>query len=272
MSSRDEQWWDLQAAEYVLGVLSEQDRAVFERLLRSDEDARQAVADWERRLDPLNQTTPQVTPSPQVFEQIIDRIDLDELTSSGKSISSNVIELKEDVRFWKTAMVAGMATVAAIAAALFIHIGKPLLDSGAPTPAQVAQISTVTVLEDESGQPIWALNYRSVTDNADISASTEEEGNAQAEGELIVSVVGEWPLDSDKSHQLWMVFADGSGVQSVGLMPNTPGESTVLPLPISLSDASNFAVSLEASGGTSEPAPEGPVVSINAITLPVGSI
>jgi anti-sigma-K factor RskA len=277
MSSRDDQWWDLQAAEYVLGVLSDQDRAVFERLLQSDARARQAVADWERRLDPLHLTTQPVTPPAGVYAQIIELIERDEHSASSRIGASIVTELKEQVRFWQTAMVAGVATTVAIAAALFMLLGKPLTDQDTPA-AQVAQVSTVSVIEDDSGQPIWALTYRAPkteTGNSEAAtgiASPTDKNNPRGNGEIILTAVGQWPLDTDNSHQLWMVLADGSGVQSVGLLPNELGQSVVVPLPIPLSDSTDFAVSLEAFGGTNEPTPQGPVLSSATVVLPAGVI
>jgi len=268
MSSRDEQWWDLQAAEYVLGSLSEEDRAVFAQLIKTDPDVQRRVREWESRLDPLHQSTQAVEPSPQLFDKIMARIASDSTAGEPRAAESELVPLtlwREHVRFWQTATAASIAAAATIIGFL-IFSPMQLLPRNVPPVADI-QFSTVSVLESEAGDPVWVINYRSLKTEAD----DQEVGGDQSVGELVVSVVGQLPLESDQSHQLWMVLSDGSGVQSVGLLPDNPGESKILSLPLDLSDADQFAASVEVFGGV--PGPEhGPVVAINPIVLPADSI
>jgi anti-sigma-K factor RskA len=53
-AEQDRDWDDL-AAEYVLGTLDAAERAEVERRLRSDARLAQALAAWERRLDPRHE-------------------------------------------------------------------------------------------------------------------------------------------------------------------------------------------------------------------------
>ena len=60
---------------------------------------------------------------------------------------------------------------------------------------------------------------------------------------------------------------DDAGVQSVGLLPYGNGNAKVFVLEdteqqIRLNEGAAFAVSLEAAGGTSAPAPTGEVISV----------
>ena len=61
---------DIQAAEYVLGTLSTEERAEFKSLLAGNAAARQAVAVWECRLAPLGLAVENVTPPARVWPAI----------------------------------------------------------------------------------------------------------------------------------------------------------------------------------------------------------
>jgi len=74
MSSPEEEWWKEIAAEYVLGTLRGADLELFKTILETDEEARQEVIRWERRLAPLNETTAPQKPDAQVWLQIQQRI------------------------------------------------------------------------------------------------------------------------------------------------------------------------------------------------------
>ena len=65
---------DALAAEYVLGTLHGLARRRFERLLPAHPALQRAVADWERRLNRLAVTSPSVSPSPQVWRTIEQRL------------------------------------------------------------------------------------------------------------------------------------------------------------------------------------------------------
>lgn len=271
MSSRDDQWWDLQAAEYVLGSLSEEDRSVFEKLLQSDPDVQRRVLDWEIRFDPLHRNTRPVEPSPQVFEKIKARVGLHADASGNQQQiphNTDLVSLKEwreHVRFWRTISGCVMAAAAVLIGFLVFNPVRLLPTSGAPAVTD-AQITTVSVLENESGEPIWAISYKPPSQQSGQQPGQQIEQSSGA-GELLISALGQIPLQADQSHQLWMVLSDESGVQSVGLMPDNPGETKILSLPIELSSSTSFAVSLEPFGGV--PGPEhGPVVAINPIVPP----
>jgi len=266
MSSHDDRWWDIQAAEYVLGTLSEPDRAVFKKLLRTDPDVQQRVLEWETRLDPLHRSTQPVQPSDGLYERILTGINK-QANDKGDQSSDlvSLTEWREHVRFWRTISAASMAIAAALA--FFVVLNPAYLQTpDTDTSTSDLRFTTVTVLENESGEPIWAISY--------IPQSIEPESTTPAErepGQLVVSAIGQIPLQEDQSHQLWMVLSDESGVQSVGLMPNEPGDSKILDLPVELSDANQFAVSLEPFGGVPGPN-HGPVIAINPIIPPADSI
>ena len=65
---------DALAAEYVLGTLQGLARRRFERLLPAHPALQRAVADWERRLNRLAAVSPPVSPAPQVWRAIEQRL------------------------------------------------------------------------------------------------------------------------------------------------------------------------------------------------------
>ncbi|MBL8838422.1 MAG: cupin domain-containing protein [Alphaproteobacteria bacterium] len=66
---------DALAAEYVLGTLDADRRGDVRRALASDGALREAVAAWERRLMPLVERAPSVTPPPDLWARIEARLD-----------------------------------------------------------------------------------------------------------------------------------------------------------------------------------------------------
>ena len=61
---------DMQAAEYVLGTLSAEERSAFEALMKSDASAQRAVEAWQRRLAPLNVALGEVAPPAHIWHAI----------------------------------------------------------------------------------------------------------------------------------------------------------------------------------------------------------
>jgi anti-sigma-K factor RskA len=62
------------AAEYVLGTLHGAARRRFEQLLYAHPSLRQAVADWERRLNRLAVASPAIAPPPTVWRDLEQRL------------------------------------------------------------------------------------------------------------------------------------------------------------------------------------------------------
>jgi anti-sigma-K factor RskA len=65
---------DLLAAEYVLGVLPIADRLAVEARAKTDAALAASIALWQARLHPLNDNTPDLAPTPDLFAQIEGRL------------------------------------------------------------------------------------------------------------------------------------------------------------------------------------------------------
>ena len=75
MRYQNEKLRDMLAAEYVLGTLSGRVRARFQRLMQYDPQLRQAVTQWEARLNPLAGALPETAPRERVWQAIQTRIE-----------------------------------------------------------------------------------------------------------------------------------------------------------------------------------------------------
>ncbi len=283
--SIEEREWDLAAAEYVLGISSDEDRKVFDRLYQIDEDWITRVHRWESRLDPLHKSTVPVNPPAYVLTQVIARINSEKtvatpitdlldssellLTERGDDASiinqprpatqvastrnqgsapssSSVITSLEQWR--ERARYWQLATLMAVASLVGVAVLGP--DYIARQYAQPDIGKTVAVLQSEELQPLWTVTYSAPSDR----------GGTVSTGRVSITVVGEPQLTAEQDHQLWMVLSGEAGVQSVGLVPNVAGESITFDLPVGIEEATEFAISIESLGGVPGPA-HGPVVT-----------
>ncbi len=109
---------DALAAEYVLGSLRGAARRRFEQLLPAHPNLRQAVADWERRLNRLAVGSPSVPPPPQVWADLETQL----FPAARREPWWNRLE------FWRGLAVAG---VFAAVLALTPHLMTPPSEPGA---------------------------------------------------------------------------------------------------------------------------------------------
>ena len=262
MATPDEQWWEAQAGEYVLGTLRGTERDVFEKILLADAEVREKVERWQERLSDLDLLTPAVKPPDYLFPAILAKIQEHNGNSTASTEQGSAVEPEKPAkpdnvvvhrrrshssrrsnRLWKS--VAGLATAATVAMAAF------LLQSVNRDVAPLnTELQMVSVVQNEQREALWVL-------------TTQAETN-----QLRVVALAPPPIEADRSYQLWMVKPDNAGVNSVGLLPLKEGESMALTLPIRTDQAQLFAVSLEPKGGSPEAVPTGPVLfSGTIITL-----
>ncbi|MGQ7843046.1 anti-sigma factor [Granulosicoccus sp. 3-233] len=262
MATPDEQWWEAQAGEYVLGSLRGTERDVFEKILAADEETRARVRWWQHQLAALDSRVAPVTPPPHLLPLIMSRIgtekhapgdtEQEELTEQlttdavRQDTSDNVVSWRRrpsrrSNTLWKT--IAGLATAASIAMAALLLQSTTHDETVAPGP----ELNMISIVQDDSQESLWILSTR--------------DGSNQ----LQVVALAPPPLEADRSFELWMVKPDDGGVSSVGLLPTNEGESLLLTLPLGTAEAQQFAVSLEPSGGSPEAGPTGPVLFSGAI-------
>jgi len=208
------------AGEYVLGTLDADERRAAEARIASDSDFRAAVAEWQRRLQPLADTEPAAVPHADSFAGILARLDAEPTPVAG----NNVVTLRRQVRRWRIGgSIAGIA-----AAALFVVVVSDW--SRAP------QTQYVATLTPGGGAPAFVLTVDTVSNTLSIRRVADA-------------------APAGKSYELWAV-EPGQNPKSLGVVQQASYKQT---LAVPTKDLV-LAVSLEPQGGSPTGAPTGPVV------------
>lgn len=226
---------DALAGEYVLGTLSQADRAAVVRQRVDDTELDRAIRAWEMRFAPLAGRIEPIEPPPGVFARIAETLDreaLVELPRGAAEGASIVVRLATRARRWRAVAVATGAIAASLAGVLVYE--------RALRPNEAAGGQFIAVVNRDAQQP--ALIVR-----VDTRAGTVS----------VRSVATEQP--ADKSLELWYV-AGGTAPKSLGLVPEGAGSAQQrLPVPRLATDAV-FAVTVEPKGGSPTGGPTGPIV------------
>lgn len=216
------------AGEYVLGTLDADERRAAEARVMADPDFRAAVADWERRLQPLADAIPELSPPAAAFGRIMAAIDAAPATIPA---GGNVVALRRSVRRWQITTVL-MGAAAAVLAAVVV------LDRTAPA----RQSQFVAVLTAEGAKPAFV--------------ATVDTGKGTIS---VRRVASEAP--PDKSYELWSIEPNAAP-KSLGLVEQA---SLSRALPVAPTGKATLAISLEPKGGSPTGAPTGPVVFSGAL-------
>lgn len=228
--SRDE----VLAGEYVLGVLSLQDRKIVEERMRRDRQFAAIVSRWEVNLSGFNDEYGTAAPSRETFKQIEARLfaDAETMPRFSHGIWNSAV-------FWRSLTFASLA----------VTLGVIAFASGlVPQPPAARPL-----VADLSGQ----------NNQVNLAASYEIQS-----GRLkIVPVAAGKP--EEKSLELWLVPGSGTP-RSLGIFqPGMAGE-LVIPTDMrsQISDGATLAVSLEPFGGSPTHQPTGPVIASGSVHRP----
>ena len=251
------------AAEYALGTLDADERAQVETMMAIDRDFTAIVQAWEFRLGVLNQMVGSVEPRPIVWENIKAAIEHSEpqaplvLPEAAPVASvaveqapvvdnSNVIQLSNRFRRWRSIAMTASAIAAALVAMLAIEVYQPdlLPDAIRAKPrTQVVEVKIpsaaapsaqyVAVLQAQGGSPAFILTVDGATKN------------------FTVRRVGA-AAEPGKSYELWLISDKLPRPRSLGVIGG--GDFTTRPLLASYdSDVVNgatYAVTIEQPGGS----------------------
>jgi anti-sigma-K factor RskA len=225
--SRDE----VLAGEYVLGVLSQEDRQKVERRMRSDRQFAAIVNRWEQNLSHFNDEYEATMPSADVFPKVERRLFGEPQRGTG---------LWHSLLFWRGFAFASLAFAAFVAVFNSSAIRQP------PRPAK----PLVANLAAQDG----AIN---------LVASYDSES-----GRLRVAPVAAGKLE-EKSLELWLIRGS-EPAQALGVLPQTgEGEFPVAPdLRGQIEEGTVLAVSVEPFGGSSSGKPTGAVIASGPARLP----
>jgi anti-sigma-K factor RskA len=253
------------AAEYALGTLDADERTQVETMMAVDQDFTVMVRAWEFRLGVLNQMVGSIEPRPIVWENIKTAIGRAEpqvplmLPEAPSPVAplvverapvvdhSNVIQLSNRFRRWRSIAVAASAIAAVLVAMLAIEVYQPeLLPEGmraklrtqvveVRTPAAVAPSAQyVALLQGQGGGPAFILTVDGATKN------------------FTVRKVGAPAAEPGKSYELWLISDKLPRPRSLGVIGGS--DFTARPVLASYDsdvvNAATYAVTVEQAGGS----------------------
>ncbi|MBO9508178.1 anti-sigma factor [Thalassospira sp. A3_1] len=222
---------DMLAAEYVLGTLDPDMRRIVDERRSHEDDLNAAIADWEKRLSPLNAHYRDEIPSRDLFPGIRARIE------GARVQADNIVEidlLKRKLTRWRI----GTFATGALAASLMVAV----LVSDFATPVQDRQF--VAVFHRDDTQPAFVMS---------IDLDTRA---------VIIRPVSA-TLPEGKTYQLWIASDQlGPAPKSLGLLENAsvPTTRSLGEFDPALLRNATFGISLEPEGGSPTGRPTGPAI------------
>jgi anti-sigma-K factor RskA len=215
------------AGDYVLGTMGGRARLRFAALMAERVYIQQAVAAWERRLNPLGSRAPAVTPHPRVWRKIQREIAADRRQRARAS-------WWQSLPLWR-----------ATAFAALIALGGLLTyEAVAPPQAVVPLPSYVAVLVDESQAPMI------------VATATRQPQR------LVILKMQDPKLEPDQDLELWAIPEAGGAPISMGVLSEKQeilmelDERYMRLIP----RTGLLAISREPKGGSPTGSPTGPVL------------
>ena len=241
------------AAEWALGLLEGEELLAARGKYAADPDFAWRKEWWDDWFAPLTDAIPGAEPGAQVWDGIAARVAAHQAAAAPTgdvAAPSNVIALKSRVRRWQ--WVAGLTSAAAAVALALLAFAPGSAPVSAPgeEPAKMAAAAPMVATV-----PIGETGLR-----LDVTYIPESE-------RMLVAAIG-LTADGVHDHELWLVPADGSALQSLGVV--APGEVRSMTLPASvtakLGDGAGLVLTREPIGGKPEGVNAGPVVAEGAFT------
>lgn len=218
---------DLLIAEYVLGVLSREERERVEAMIALEPRHQRALAQWQEQFAEWLGQLPASSPPAGTWGRIEQR-----LFAGASHSPSRVSGWWNSLGLWRW-------TTAALAAGLLASV----LTLQQPVPRPTSGPALLARLEQSDGTTLFAATI-----------------NPGSRSVLFVNTGrADWP---GKSAEAWVIAADGKP-RSLGLLPaNTPATLSVAPpLADLLASGAVLAITLEPLNGSPSGLPTGPVVA-----------
>lgn len=236
------------AAEWALGLLEGEELLAARGKYATDPDFAWRKEWWDDWFAPLSDAIPGAEPGAHVWDGIAARVAATQMAAGDpQAPASNVVALEARVRLWQR--VAGLSSIAAAALLAWVALTPALAPDAAPT----AQIAVAAPLA--ATVPIGETGLR-----LDVTYIPEAK-------RMVVGAVGLTP-DGVHDHELWLVPADGTPLQSLGVVK--PGEVRSMTLPAAavakLGDGASLVLTREPIGGKPAGRDAGPVVAKGAFS------
>lgn len=217
------------AGEYVLGVLSADDRRKVEARLASDRNFAAMVTRWQNNLSTFDEAYDPVAPPARTFAAIERRL----FETATPAATPARAGLWQSLALWRGLALASLAVVAIMGAFMQGLFSSP--SGGRPLVAEM------------TGKGI----------SVDLVARFDRES-----GQLRVTPVAAQQAE-EKSLELWLINGDNPAV-SLGVLPQT-GEGEIIIAPAmrgKFAEGSVLAVSIEPSGGSPTGSATGPIIAL----------
>ena len=236
------------AAEYALGLLEGEDLLEARGKAASDPAFAQRTAWWDNWFAPWTDEMPGAEPGAHVWDAIAARVSADEAQSPPLAASNVVLlDMERKLRRWQ--WTAGITSAAAaLALALFVT---------APGSAPVSEEAPLIAAADAPLMASIPIGDTPLRLGVTYIPASEE---------MLVSASG-LSADGVHDHELWLVPADGSPLQSLGVV--VPGEERRMTPPTEIAsnvgDGVELVLTREPIGGKPDGVDAGPVVAQGAL-------
>lgn len=237
------------AAEWALGLLEGEELLAARGKYATDPAFAWRKEWWDGWFAPLSDAMPGTEPGEHVWNGIAARVTASQAAADAPSgaaaAGANVVALEARVRLWQR--VAGLSSIAAAALLAWVAL-TPAQTPLAPQPAQIAAAPPLVATV-----PIGETGLR-----LDVTYIPQAE-------RMVVAAIGLTP-DGVHDHELWLVPADGTPLQSLGVVE--PGAVRSMTLPAAavakLGDGASLVLTREPIGGKPAGKDAGPVVAKGA--------
>lgn len=226
---------DYLAAEFALGILEGEELLEARGLAASDPEFAREVAAWERRLAPLFDEIGEQVPPEGIWQRVKRELDRDR--------DGDPVALPKRLGWWKGMTAAAAAIAAALALVVAFNATRPPPVLAPPLKSELLVASLVSEDKAMLMSATWEAQDRSLT-----------------------IMPGNLPPAPGRSHELWIIPADGTP-RSLGLVAGEGPHRIAVPANAAahFAQAATLAVSVEPAGGSPGPGPTGPVVASGAL-------
>jgi anti-sigma-K factor RskA len=239
------------AAEWALGLLEGEELLAARGKYATDPDFAWRKEWWDDWFAPLSDAIPGAEPGDHVWDGIATRVAAVRTAvgapGDARAPAANVVALEARVRLWQR--VAGLSSIAAAALLAWVAL-TPAQAPDAPPAPQIAA-STPMVATVPIGETGLRLDVTYIPDSR----------------RMVVGAIGLTP-DGVHDHELWLVPADGTPLQSLGVVK--PGKVRSMALPAAavtkLGDGASLVLTREPIGGKPAGKDAGPVVAKGAFS------
>lgn len=238
---------NLDAAEYVIGTLSQAERVAFEETMRDNPTSREDVMFWERTFGALNASISPQSPPEDLWQKIeaalpdaaaeTEQRPRAVVTPTAAADNDNEAQqLRRSLNRWRISAIAASVATIGLGIAVLGGPGGPLGEPTVPVAGKLDGKEYIAVVNATGDQPSLVVS---------INAET---------GDVTVRSVG-MERPAGKSLELWYV-PDGEAAVSVGLV----GEGNIDLKNLKANDGDLLAISLEPQGGSPTGVATGPVI------------